>query len=159
MIYLIIPALIVAADQLVKWWAKGSLAGMGRVDFIPGFINLLYTENTGAAFSILQNQRVLLSALSFIFSCVLIFFIVTKKIKTKGELVTMAMVLGGALGNMIDRMFHGYVADMFEFAFMRFAIFNVADIFVTVGGALFVIFFLLADVKAAKAKRAAEEER
>jgi len=142
MLYLLLAVIIAVADQLVKHWAVLNLRGRGTVEFIPGILNLFYAENTGAAFSMLRNQRWLFISVSVIAVIAIIYIILLRKIRSVWGLLPLSMVLGGAVGNLIDRIFTGYVVDMFEFAFIRFAIFNVADIFVTVGGVMFCIYYL-----------------
>lgn len=147
MLYLLLAALIVAADQLVKNWASLNLPGRGSVDFIPGIVNFYYAENTGAAFSMLKDMRWLFIGVSIIAAIVIAYLILAKKIRSVWGLIPLAMVLGGAVGNLIDRIFVGYVVDMFEFSFVRFAIFNVADIFVTCGGVLFCLYYLINEMR------------
>jgi signal peptidase II len=150
MLYLLLAAIIVALDQIVKRWASGNLQGLGTVEFIPGILNFRYAENTGAAFSMLKDMRWLFISVSIIASAVIVYIILARKIRSVWGLLPLSMVLGGAVGNLIDRIFAGYVVDRFEFAFVRFAIFNVADMFVTVGGILFIAYYVLAEVRAIK---------
>ena len=158
MLYLLLAAIIVAADRLAKNWAVLNLRGRGTVDFVPGILNLYYAENTGAAFSILRNQRWLFIGVSIIAVIVIIYIILFKKIKSVWGLLPLSLVLGGAIGNLIDRIFKGYVVDMFEFAFVRFAIFNIADIFVTDGGVLFCIYYLYSETVKMKEPQAQVKE-
>ncbi|MGI6578588.1 MAG: signal peptidase II [Eubacteriales bacterium] len=162
MLYLLLAVIIAVTDQLVKNWAVLNLRGRGTVEFVPGILNFYYAENTGAAFSILRNQRWLFISVSIIAVIVIIYIILFKKIRSVWGLLPLSMVLGGAVGNLIDRIANGYVVDMFEFAFVRFAIFNVADIFVTVGGILFCIYYLYAEtvkLKKSEAFAAAENSQ
>jgi signal peptidase II len=147
MLYLLFSALIVIADQIVKRWAVLNLKGQGTKDFIPGILNLYYAENTGAAFSILRDQRWIFIIVSILASLVMVYIVLSKRIDSPLGLVPLSMVLGGAVGNLIDRIYAGFVVDMFEFAFIRFAIFNVADIFITVGGVLFCVYYLYSETK------------
>jgi signal peptidase II len=147
MLYFLLAAIIVAADQAVKNWSVLNLQGRGSVEFIPGLVNFYYAENTGAAFSILRNMRWFFIGVSIIASIIIVYVILTRKVKSVWGLIPLGMVLGGAIGNLIDRIFVGYVVDMFEFSFVRFAIFNVADIFVTVGGVLFCIYYIITETR------------
>lgn len=155
MLYLFFSAVIVIADQIVKRWAVINLKGQGTIDFIPGILNLYYAENTGAAFSILKDQRWVFIVVSIIASLFISYLIISKKISSPLGLIPLSMVLGGAVGNLIDRIYAGFVVDMFEFAFVRFAIFNVADIFITVGGILFCIYYLYDETR--NMKKVADE--
>lgn len=152
MLYLLLAALIIAGDQAVKHWAALNLQDQGSVGFIPGLINFFYAENTGAAFSMLREMRWLFIGVSLIAAGVIVYIILAKKVRSVWGLIPLSMVLGGAIGNLIDRIFVGYVVDMFEFAFVRFAIFNVADMFITVGGVLFCIYYLIAETHTIKKK-------
>ncbi|MDL2288065.1 signal peptidase II [Oscillospiraceae bacterium OttesenSCG-928-F05] len=153
MIYFLISALIVGADQLVKYFAVERLVGAGPVTLIPGVIQLRYAENTGAAFGILKDQRWLFIVITVLAVVAIIYLIAAKKFPSKPAMWSLAMILGGAVGNWIDRVRQGFVVDMLEFTFMNFAIFNVADIFVTVGGVLFCICLLKTEFLGGKKTR------
>ncbi len=143
MIYFIISALIVVLDQASKYFISLQMSSESTAELIPGIIRLAYVENTGAAFSFLRDMQWLLVAVSFIVIVLLILLMLRfgSKIKPIGRL-GLAMVLGGAIGNLIDRALFGYVVDFFEFEFIRFAVFNVADIFITIGGIVFCLYYL-----------------
>ena len=127
--YLWIALVSLAADQLTKHWARSLTA---PVALIPGVIGLRYAENTGMAFSLLSGRPWLLGVLSL--ALMIAGFLVLRRYRL-GRLSRVAamLMLGGAVGNMIDRFFTGYVVDMFEVLAFRFAIFNVADACLTVG--------------------------
>ena len=127
-----IAALTVIIDQVTKWACTGLI---GRVTLIPGILALTYTENTGMAFSWLSGHAWLLGVTSGV--CILIGWLVLRRY-TLGPVSRVAamLMLGGAVGNMIDRLLRGYVVDMFEALFVEFAIFNVADASLCVGTAL-----------------------
>lgn len=147
MIYAIAAVLVLIADQAVKFWTTKnvilSAAGADCADLIPGFVHMTNVHNYGAAFSILQNARWPLVVLTLLFVVAIIVLINREIIHTRFGRWTAVMVLAGAIGNCIDRMLYGYVVDMFEFEFFSFPVFNVADIFITVGGILFCIHVLL----------------
>ena len=139
LLHTLIIAALIAADQLVKHWARAVLAPAGSRVLIPGLVGLRYTENTGAAFSMLENAQSLLivlviAAIAFILWFGRSFFMGPRLLQA-----AILCVVAGAVGNLIDRLWHGYVTDMFEFLFVRFAIFNVADIALTAGVVLFVL--------------------
>lgn len=148
----------VVLDQLVKYWAVASLAPVGTIPLIPGLIGLAYTENTGAAFSLLSGARWLFLPLTVVLVGVMIWALWKGYFRNLFGRLAIAFIMGGAIGNFIDRLLHGYVVDMFEFQFIRFAIFNVADIFITVGGVMFVIYFLFMDDKLKLAEERAHEK-
>ena len=130
--YLWIAGLTLAADQVVKALARGLT---GPVALIPGLLGLRYSENTGMAFSLLSRHTWLLALLSA--ALIVAGWLALRRYRL-GRLSRVAamLMLGGALGNLIDRVFVGYVVDMFEVLLFRFAIFNVADMALTVGSVL-----------------------
>ena len=125
---------IVVVDQITKVLVVDSIPLFGHVDAIPGLFSLTYVQNTGAAFSSFQGMRWLFVAL-FAVLTVLIFIEYFKKRLpfTTFERWCIAAVYGGGMGNIIDRVFRGYVVDMIDVDFMEFAVFNVADCFITCG--------------------------
>ncbi|MFR8089132.1 MAG: signal peptidase II [Lachnospirales bacterium] len=141
---LLLAALIlVGADQLVKWWALETLADGTVIDLIPGVFRFTYVENRGAAFGILQGQTVLLTVISIAVTAALLYLY--HKVPGGKQYwllhVCYTLILAGAAGNQIDRIFRGFVVDMFEFYWFRFPVFNLADCFVVVGGIL--VFLIL----------------
>ena len=134
-----IAPVVVILDQLVKWLC---LSLHGSVTVIPGVLALTYAENTGMAFSLFSGRAWLLGIVSAV--CILIGWLVLRRYRLGPVSRTAAMMmLGGAVGNMIDRLLRGYVVDMFEVLFVDFAIFNVADAALTVGAVLMGISLLL----------------
>lgn len=130
--YYWIAALTVLADQLTK----GLCARLtGRIPLIPGVLALTYAENTGMAFSLFSGRAWALGIVSLL--CILAGWLVLRRYTLGPASRAAAMLmLGGAVGNMIDRFLRGYVVDMFEVLFVDFAIFNVADAALTLGTAL-----------------------
>ena len=124
-----IALLTLAADQAVKY-----LACRLQTTFtlLPGVLAFTYAENTGMAFSLLSGRSWLLGLVS---AAVIVLGLMALRRYRLGPLPSVAamLMLGGAAGNMIDRLLHGYVVDMFEVLLFRFAIFNVADAALTVG--------------------------
>lgn len=141
-LYIILIAACIAVDQLVKFLVRASIPLYGSVDFLPGIMDLTYVQNTGAAFSILEEHTWLLTILSAVIAAGLIFLLVKKAVTHPFGKVSLALIIGGASGNLIDRVAFGFVTDMFRTLFMSFAVFNVADICVVIGGILFCIYFL-----------------
>ena len=132
----LIAVFVLAADRITKALAAGIPAE--GVTLVPGVIGLRYTRNTGAAFSLLSGHPWLLGVISLLVIIGAALFLRKKKLSVLLKTGLM-MMLGGAAGNMIDRFATGYVPDMIEFLFMRFAVFNVADTFLCVGCALVAI--------------------
>ena len=146
-LYGILVAAIVAGDQLVKWWAVKALGPGGSWDVLPGIFSLTYAENQGAAFSILEGKRLFFVGMTVVMILLMLLLLKKGYILGLWGKIAAAFVIGGALGNGIDRVLRGYVVDMFEVSFIRFAIFNVADIFITVGSVMLMIYFLFLDGK------------
>jgi signal peptidase II len=133
----------VILDQWTKMLAVRDLMPIRSTVLLDGILGLRYVENTGAAFGMLKGQRwffIILSTAAII--AVSIYLVKCRKTVPPLLGISLAMIVGGGIGNQIDRIANGYVVDFLEFLFMDFAIFNVADCFVTVG-AFLVIFDLL----------------
>lgn len=142
MLYWILAAVIVIADQIVKALVRAYIPLHIAVSFLPGF-DLTYVRNTGAAFSILNAHTWMLAALSAVVSVILAVALAKKALPHWTGMLALALLLGGAVGNLIDRAAFGFVTDMFATTFMNFPVFNVADIGVTVGGALLCVHVIL----------------
>lgn len=156
MLYFIFAALIVLLDQLFKYYISMTVDFGAHVALIPGVIRLTYVENTGAAFGLFSNNaRWVLVAVSGVCTVVMIVVLLRYKMRSWGR-IGLAMVLGGAVGNLVDRVAIGYVVDMFEFEFVNFAVFNIADIFITVGGILFILYYILDIVAEGREKKAGD---
>ena len=131
---------IVGLDQLVKYLVVANIPLFNSVPLVPGIMKLTYVQNTGAAFSMLQGMQWLFVVIFLALTALLIFEYFKKPMPfTKFERWCIAAVYGGGLGNMIDRVFLGYVVDMFHTEFINFPVFNVADIFITCGCILLMI--------------------
>lgn len=142
-IAVISAALLIAIDQITKYFAALYLKEQGPIDLIPGVFQLQYLENKGAAFGLLEGQKVLFVIATFFFLIVLgycFYKIPFEKRFLPLRILTITLT-AGALGNMIDRIWHNYVIDFFYFELINFAIFNVADIYITVSTVI--VFILL----------------
>lgn len=142
MIYAIIAAALVAVDQLVKYLVMTNIALGEHVPFIPYILDLTYVTNTGAAFSIFSEHTWLLALVSLVMSIVLALALWKGLFKHPLGKLTLTLLLAGAVGNLIDRALRGFVVDMFNVLFMHFAVFNVADICVVVGGIAAGIYYI-----------------
>lgn len=148
-IWLGVAALLVVLDQLVKFWAEGVLRTVDTIPLIQNVFHLTYVQNFGAAFSTMQNHRFLLVSITAIFLILIFALIVSKKMRSPMMVASWSLILSGGAGNLIDRIFRegGYVVDMFDFRLIHFPVFNVADICITCGTALFIIYFLFFERK------------
>lgn len=160
MLYAIVAVIALIIDQAVKYWTTANLVlNTGTKELIPGLIRLTNIHNTGAAFSILEGARWFFVILCLAFVALIIYVLVNDIINTPLARWMAVMVMAGAVGNCIDRVICGYVVDMFEFEFINFPIFNVADIYITVCGILFCLFTLLEKPKAAGEAEAQPAEK
>ena len=124
---------LVVADQVVKGWIRATMAVGETRPFIP-LVELYHVENTGGAFSIFEHYTWVLALMSAVVTVALALCIWKGKLADTGlSRLCLALVLAGAAGNLIDRVSVGKVTDMFNFTFMRFGVFNVADICVVCG--------------------------
>ena len=135
-----VAAAVLAADWVTKMLAAG-IPPEG-IPLIPGVIGLRYAENQGAAFSMLSGAPRLLGVLSLVLIVGGFVWLRKKKLEPF-PLVGLALMAGGAAGNMIDRLIRGFVPDMIETLFVRFPVFNIADSCLTVGCALVMISLLV----------------
>ncbi len=142
MIYALIAAVLVAVDQLVKYLVMTRIPLGEHVRFIPCILDLTYVTNTGAAFSIFSEHTWVLALVSLAMSIVLALALWRGLFKHPLGRLTLTLLLAGAVGNLIDRAFRGFVVDMFNVLFMNFAVFNVADICVVVGGIAAGIYYI-----------------
>ena len=141
--YLILMAALVVLDQVVKVLVRTNIELGGAVPFLPHILQLTFVKNTGAAFSIFEEHTWILTLVSLAASILLAVLLVKKVFPHPFAMVCLSVVLAGAVGNLIDRAFFGYVTDMFQTIFMNFDVFNVADICVVCGGIAFCVYYLL----------------
>ncbi|NLA13480.1 MAG: signal peptidase II [Tissierellia bacterium] len=135
----------VVFDQLTKYWATEVLKNGESIKIIGNFLRFTYAENRGAAFSILQNQRVFFLIITIIMLIILGIVYFTNRNLSNLSRLSMAMIAGGAIGNFIDRYRMGYVIDFIDVrfgTFYNFPVFNIADSFVVCGTILMVILIL-----------------
>lgn len=149
---------IVGVDQLTKILVIKNIPYGEQLPVLPGVVHLTYVRNAGAAFSMLAGARWLFLALVAAFFVVLALMVKKGLLRHPAELWCMAAVAGGALGNAIDRAISGTVVDMIEVEFVRFAVFNVADSFITCGAIAFIVYTLFFAKKREKETPAEKEE-
>ncbi len=139
---------VIALDQLTKLWVLDALLPIGTYRLWDGILHFTYVENRGAAFGMLANHRWVFMVISTVAIIAMFLYVAIAKPKGKLELVSLSFIIGGGIGNMIDRIFRGFVVDFIDVTCINFYIFNVADSFVCVGAALLVLSVLL-ETKAA----------
>lgn len=144
--YAIVAILILIADQGLKYWVTVNIPlDTGHVTLIPGVLELTNIHNNGAAFSMLEHApHWIFIIFTLVFAAIAVFCLRRNVVHGKVGRWSVVLVLAGAVGNCIDRILSGYVVDMFNFLFVRFAVFNLADVFIVVAGitlCLHVIFY------------------
>lgn len=140
--YAILVLALVALDQLVKYLVLQNIPLGGHVPFIPYLVELTYVQNTGAAFSLFSQHTWMLALVSLAMSVILAVALWKNFFRHPLGKITLSLLLAGAIGNLIDRAFRHFVVDMFNVLFINFAVFNVADICVVVGGIAAGLYYL-----------------
>ena len=143
----VFAVLSVVLDQVVKTLVTAYIPYGGKVPVWPGVFHLTNIHNSGMAFSLLEGGRWFFLVMTLAAFVLLIVVLKKKWITHPVGLWALAAITGGAVGNLIDRIRFGYVVDMIEVEFMRFAVFNVADCFLVCGAILLVIYALFFDKK------------
>ena len=135
----VLAIVILLLDQGTKIWAERALSRQPLV-LIPGTLELTYLENRGAVWGLMQGWRIVFLVATFVFLCILVWFYAKKrKDMTVLTRVILSLLFAGAIGNLIDRVFLGYVRDMIYFSLINFPVFNVADSAITIAATLLVI--------------------
>lgn len=155
-IWLAIIAVTIFLDQITKYLTILYLKPIDTLPLIPDVIHLTYLENTGAAFGMMKDARWLFMIVSTVAIVGILVYLFWKRPTSKLECVSLSLIVGGGIGNMIDRTLLGYVVDMIDFRLINFAVFNVADSFVCVGAGLMILYLILDMIKESKAEKAAK---
>lgn len=156
----IIVAAVITADQISKYIIKTNMEVGESFNFIKNILNIHYMENEGASFGILKDHRwvfMIFSSIALVFMCAAIFYLSRKSIRKYNRWlnIALAFMFGGGVGNMIDRAFNEsavresvkVVVDFLEFDFVNFAIFNLADTFISIGSILFCLCIIFGKYK------------
>lgn len=157
---LLLAALLVGIDQLTKWLVSSNMKLTDTVNLIKigdtEVLNLYYCTNNGSAFSMMEGKTTFLVILTSLVIIVLIVALLIKKIRQPRFVWAVAMIIGGGLGNLLDRIFNkGCVIDFIDIRIINFAIFNFADICAVVGGLLLCIFVVMDEVRESRERRKA----
>lgn len=147
MFVIIFIVALIALDQVTKYIAVNNLKPLGSISVIDKILRFTFVENRGAAFGIFQGKTIMLSVVTIaIVIGVVYFYTMLPRTKVYTCLkFSLILIIAGAIGNLIDRLFRGYVVDFFHATFINFPVFNVADIYVVVGAismAIITIFFI-----------------
>ncbi len=154
LISIIVIAALTAVDQIIKFFVERDLQPVGEKAFIDGFIGWQYVRNTGAAFGSFSNSTMILTVFTAVLLLAGTAALLMGKIKNTFYRVCAVIIIAGGLGNLIDRIFRGFVVDYIEVQFMDFAVFNFADILVTCGAFMIMGYTVYDIIKEQKAKKA-----
>lgn len=138
---LVIASIIAIVDQIVKEIVIYSIKPLGSVCVIHGLLSLTYVENRGAALGIMQNKQSILILISFVICVCFVYVILKFKIRNKLFLASASLIIGGGLGNLIDRIRFSYVVDYIQLSFFP-PICNLADYCICIGAGLLIIYIL-----------------
>ena len=136
---LLVAAALVGVDQAIKLWAVRVLQPVGAMPLIPHVVELRFVLNQGMAFSLLSGKQLFLIVATSAALLLVAYWLFFRSRGKRLQQVALLLVLGGGVGNLIDRVLNGQVVDYINLLFMRFAVFNFADICVCVGVALWVL--------------------
>ena len=161
LIWLAVIIVTVFLDQLTKYLTVLHLKPIDTYPIIEDVLHLTYVENTGAAFGMMKDARwvfMITSTLAIIgiLGYMIHRYYVKKEKLHWAEALSLSLIVGGGIGNMIDRTMLGYVVDMIDCRFINFAVFNVADSFVCIGAGLMILYLIILTVKEYKAEKAAK---
>lgn len=152
-LWLLLSLSVIAVDQLTKWLCVTLLKPVGRVTLIPNFLKLTYVENRGAAFGSFTEHRWVFMIISTVAIVGVTVYLLRFCEDNRLLRCALALIIGGGIGNMIDRIALGYVIDFIDFCGIWAYVFNGADSAVCIGAGLmilYVIFELIRETKAAK---------
>ena len=144
-----ITCLVLLIDQIIKIIVNNCMSLFDEIRLIPNFFSIYYVKNTGAAFSILEDNTTLLIFITVIFILIIHKYIKSETNFTKLSSISLGMVLGGMFGNLIDRICYGYVIDFLDFNLFGypFPIFNIADTAIVIGIFTLIILSFIEDKK------------
>lgn len=140
-LYGVLTVLIILVDQLIKYIVNNNLSYGDSITIIPKVLNVTYAENRGAAFGILQNKQTFFVVVGIFIVLIFGYMIFKRKMDNRIFLLSATLIVGGGIGNLIDRVFHGYVIDYLQLSFFP-PVCNLADYCITVGTVLLMVYLL-----------------
>ena len=149
---LLAAAALIGIDQAIKLWATNVLQPIGAMPLIPHVVELRFVLNPGMAFSLLSGRQLFLIVATSAALILVAYWLFFRSRNDRLQQAALILVLGGGIGNLIDRVLNGEVVDYINLLFMRFAVFNFADICVCVGVALWVLVIFLEELHSGDAK-------
>ena len=138
--FILLSIVVILLDQLTKYLISLNYRSIINKELI--FFTIKFVKNYGAAFNIFSGSRIFLSLVSIVITLCLIYIIINKKNIYKIDLFSYSFILGGAIGNGIDRIIKGYVIDFIDINFIDFPVFNIADISINIGFLLIIFSFI-----------------
>ncbi len=159
-ILIAVIAAVIGLDQLTKWLTVVNLEEYESFPVWQDVFHFTYVKNTGMAFGMLKDHRWVFMVFSTIAIVALIIYLFRFRPEGRWMQVSMAMIIGGGIGNMIDRIFLGYVVDFIDVTLINFAVFNIADSFVCIGAGIMILCLvldLIKEIKLEKAQKAEEQ--
>ena len=140
-IIIILSIIFLIIDQITKILVVNSIVPGENIEIIKNIFSIIYTNNTGAAFSILLGKRIFLIVVAILIIGILLYYIKKNKVDGKLNIIAFSLIIGGSLGNLIDRIVRGYVVDFISIKLgsYNFPIFNIADTLIVVGVFLLLI--------------------
>ena len=157
-ILIAVIAAVIGLDQLTKWLTVVNLEEYESFPVWQDVFHFTYVKNTGMAFGMLKDHRWVFMVFSTIAIVALIVYLFRFRPESRWMQISMAMIIGGGIGNMIDRVFLGYVVDFIDVTLINFAVFNVADSFVCVGAGIMILCLVLDLIKEIKLEKAQKAE-
>ncbi len=145
MSYMMLCIGVLILDIITKLWAELALKGAGSFAVIEGLFHFTYVENRGIAFGMFSNARIWFILVSIVVLIALVVLFCKSKNRTVWLKLGTSLVIGGAVGNLIERMSKGYVVDFLDFRFINFPVFNIADIAVCAGAVMIMLHFFAAE--------------
>ena len=149
-ISLVIAAVSVAADQIIKFIVDGNIALNEHIDVIPGVVSLTHIRNAGAAWSMMEGKTWFLVLMPIAVIAAALVYMYRHRSGSKLMMVSLALVMGGGIGNLIDRVRMHEVIDYIKCELFDFPIFNLADICVVVGAIMFCVYMMFFEESAKK---------
>lgn len=152
-----LAALVAVIDQVIKYFVSAYLKPISSFEVIPGLFKFDYVENRGAAFGMLSDARWIFIAFTIIVTAIFIGVVIKNSIKSKIFYASAILIIGGGIGNLIDRIFFGYVIDYLSVSFFP-PVCNFADYCITVGAVLLIVYIaFISDLKNSKKGNKADE--
>lgn len=160
-IWLVFAAAMVGIDRLTKWLVTSNMKLNDTIHLIKigdtEVLNFYYCLNNGAAFSKLSGQTILLIVITSLVILGLLFLMITKRVKRPVYMAAVSLIIGGGIGNLIDRIFNnGLVVDFIDVRIINFAIFNFADICAVCGAGMLMIVVIVDEIREKKRKKTAQ---